>query len=66
LELAFHDFRASAELGNAAGQLSLGRLYWAGEGVEQDRPAALSWWKKAAEQGNTDAQLAINEAAAAK
>ena len=36
--------------------LNLGWMYANGEGVEQDKEEAVKWYRKAAEQGNADAQ----------
>jgi Zn-dependent protease with chaperone function/tetratricopeptide (TPR) repeat protein len=61
-ELAFPDYLAAAKLDNAWAQLQVGKLYWSGTGVKQDREAALLWLQKAAEQGNTDAQTSLDQA----
>ncbi|KIO47791.1 tetratricopeptide repeat protein, partial [Nitrosospira sp. NpAV] len=37
-------------------QYALGVLYAKGRGVAQDDREAVSWYRKAAEQGNADAQ----------
>ena len=36
-------------------QFALGVLYGDGDGVPQDYPEAVKWWRKAAEQGDVDA-----------
>lgn len=46
----------AAEAGDPAAQYSLGRLYFAGQGVPQDAAAALGWYLLAAEQGHAAAQ----------
>ncbi len=40
-------------------QCSLGELYYSGEGIEQNYKEAFKWYKKAAEQGDADAQYAL-------
>ena len=47
--------RMSADSGAAVGELLYGKLLWAGEGVAQDRIAAVQFFKKAADQGNATA-----------
>ncbi len=44
-------YREAANSGDAEAAFGLGALYAAGEGVEQDLDAALSWITRAAEQG---------------
>jgi len=41
------------------GQFNIGFLYDNAKGVDQDYAQALSWYRKAAEQGNARAQFAI-------
>ena len=41
------------------GQFYLAELYACGEGVPEDRDEALKWYRKSAEQGNPDAQEAL-------
>ena len=43
--------RRSAEQGYADAQFNLGLAYYRGEGVSQDYTQAVSWYRKAAEQG---------------
>ena len=62
LDLAYQDFLASARLGDAWGQMMAGKLLWAGRGVKEDREEALAWLRKAAEQGNPDAKLSLEQA----
>ena len=45
-----------AEHGDARAQLSLGGMYYNGQGVQQDYPEAAKWTGKAAEQGYAPAQ----------
>jgi len=47
-------YRASAELGNADAQNSLGAAYFNGKGVEQNYEEAVKWCRASAEQGNAD------------
>jgi TPR repeat protein len=48
--------RPLAEHGDVRAQLSLGGMYYNGQGVQQDYPEAAKWTRKAAEQGYTPAQ----------
>jgi TPR repeat protein len=48
--------RPLAEHGDASAQLSLGGMYYNGQGVQQDYAEAAKWTRKAAEQGYTPAQ----------
>jgi TPR repeat protein len=48
--------RPLAEQGDARAQLSLGGMYYNGQGVQQDYPEAAKWTRKAAEQGYAPAQ----------
>ena len=48
--------RPLAERGDARAQLSLGGMYYNGQGVQQDYAEASKWTRKAAEQGYTPAQ----------
>ena len=65
-DLAFQDFLASARLGEGWGQLMTGKYYWAGKGVREDREEALTWLRKAAEQGHPDAKLSLEQALQAR
>ena len=47
---------AAARLDIAEAQVRLGRMLLAGEGVEEDKPAAFAWFARAADAGNADAQ----------
>jgi TPR repeat protein len=55
-QLALQTIRDAAEQGNAKGQYYLGVMYRDGEGVPQDKAEAMKWFRKAAEQGNSDAK----------
>jgi hypothetical protein len=48
--------RPLAEKGDARAQLSLGGMYYNGQGVQQDYAEAAKWTRKAAEQGYAPAQ----------
>jgi TPR repeat protein len=50
-DVSFTETLAKAERGDAAAQYSLGRMYEYGDGVEKDDGRALSWLRKAAQQG---------------
>ncbi|MFZ5654493.1 MAG: tetratricopeptide repeat protein [Pseudomonadota bacterium] len=54
-------YRKSAEQGYENAQYNLGVLYLRGEGVEQDRAAALHWLGLAAEQLNPAAIAALEK-----
>lgn len=54
--MAYQEFRALAEQGDASGQFSLGMLLFAGRGVAQDHVEAVKWILKAAQQGIAEAQ----------
>ena len=41
------------------GQYLLGSMYGSGQGVPQDYSAAVSWYRKAAEQGDVDAKFEL-------
>ncbi|MCX8500811.1 MAG: sel1 repeat family protein [Alphaproteobacteria bacterium] len=48
-----------AEAGDAECQVLLGAAYALGRGVPQDYAEAVSWFRKAAEQGNALAQYSL-------
>ena len=50
----------AAEQDNAAAQYALGWMYEYGEALDADMEQALSWYRQAAAQGNTDAQERLN------
>lgn len=52
-------FKYRAEEGNSDAQLRLGKCYYSGDGIEQDKEKALFWLEKAAGQSNVDAQLLL-------
>ncbi len=51
--------RRAADLGDAAGQYNLGRMYRDGVGVEKDPVQAAQWFLRAAQQNNADAENEI-------
>ena len=53
---SFEDTRVKAEQGNATAQYDLGVMYIDGEGVLKDHAEAVAWFRKAAEQGLSNAQ----------
>ena len=61
-ELAFVDYLAAAELGDAWAQTQVGKFYWGGIGVKQNREEALVWLEKAAKQGEASAATSLAEA----
>lgn len=56
---AFRLLRPLADRGDAISQVSLGVLYFLGQGVRQDYSEAVRWYRKAAEQGLADAQYRL-------
>ena len=44
---------------DAVAQVSLGRLYYNGQGLTQDYAQSAAWFRNAAEQGNADAQMEL-------
>lgn len=49
----------SADLGYVNAQETLGRVYYHGQGVDQNYELAAQWFDKAARQDNVDAQFAL-------
>ena len=45
--------------GKRPGRITLGHLYYKGEGVDQDKAKAADYFEKAAEQGYSEAQFEI-------
>lgn len=43
--------------GDSASQYELARRLWAGDGVDEDRAAAMNWYRAAAESGNMEYQM---------
>ena len=56
-ELHFESGRR--EQGDASAQVALGLMYDSGRGVPRDYAAAMSWYRKAADQHNASAQSAL-------
>ncbi len=52
-------YRQAGEHGNTDAQVALGRLYYAGDGVQKDFIEAGKWFREAAEQGNAKAQYLL-------
>lgn len=55
----FEAFKILAEQGDADAQVYLGNKYLQGEGVPQNYTEALTWFEKAAQNGNLSAQKAL-------
>ena len=51
--------RARALTGDSDAEQKFGAMYYYGQGVPQDYSQALQWYRKAADQGNTQAQYGI-------
>ena len=49
-------YHMAAEQGHAAAQYNLGNMYSDGKVVPEDDAEAVKWYRKAAEQGNAEAQ----------
>ena len=60
-ELAYREWKASAEAGLAEAQFDLGVLYAQGLGVRRDLTEASNWYGKAAKQGNAEAEFALGQ-----
>jgi TPR repeat protein len=58
LQKPLAEIEDAAELGHAASQLILGNRYSFGKGVSQSHAVALTWYLRAAEQGEPHAQSA--------
>lgn len=57
LPLAFKEFRAAADKGEADCQFNLALMYEKGIGTTKDEKEAVVWYRKSAEQGNANAQF---------
>lgn len=55
---AFRLWLPSAEQGSPRAQLNIARMYERGEGVAQDKAAAMEWYRKAAALGASTAPVA--------
>lgn len=60
-EPEFLSLKRQAEAGDAAAQNALGLRYSEGKGVAKDPAQALVWWRKAADQGEANAQYRLGE-----
>ena len=56
---AFIRLKPEAMRGQPDAQYAVGYMYYYGQGVTEDKKEALCWIRKAALQGNNDAQLAL-------
>ena len=54
---AFEIWKPLAEKGNSTAQFNLGLMYDKGDGVRQNFPKAVRWYRLAAKQGNVSAQF---------
>ena len=54
-------FEMAAKNGHVAAQNNLGFAYLNGKGVAADAATAATWFRKAAEQGDRNAQLQLGE-----
>jgi len=55
------NYRAAAERGDAEAQFNLGVCYKNGWGVTKDLAEAVRWFRKAARQGDQNAQKILND-----
>jgi len=55
----FKETKRLADIGSVDAQYNLALMYYNGEGVPQDHKEAIKWFRKAAEQGDADAQRYI-------
>ena len=61
-EMAFQQYMVAArDYGYPEAQFEVARCYQNGMGVEKSEENAVVWYKKAAEQGNAEAQCALGE-----
>ena len=60
-EEQFQQYLKDAQKGNAAAQYNLGVCYQKGLGVSKDMHEAVKWYRKAAEQGDVDAQNVLKK-----
>ena len=54
---AFAAFTALAEQGNGTAQFYLGRMYYEGQGTEDNEYEAIEWFRRAAASGHAEAQF---------
>lgn len=55
----FKDIQLLAESGDLLAQGTLGKMYFYGEGVAEDKVKAFEWYRKAAEQGYANGQCSL-------
>ena len=58
---AFELYTSIAKQGDAKAQLSLGTMYYIGQGVTQDYSSAAKWFQRSAKKGNVLAQDIMGE-----
>jgi len=58
-ELAFSEFTKAAEQGDMNAQFNLGVMYEEGHGVEQSDLKAGEWYQLAADNGHSEAPMAL-------
>ena len=58
---SFADEKAKAEKGDPKAQNAIGAHYWLGSLVEEDYAEAAKWFRKAADQGNLNAQSSLGQ-----
>lgn len=56
---ALKKWQPLAEQGDANSQFEIGKIYYYGHGVAQNRQVAAKWYRSAAEQGHTEAQFLL-------
>jgi len=59
MDTIVEQYRKLAKKGYADAQFKLGLAYAEGKGVRRDQDKALKWFRKAAEQGHTEARLTL-------
>ena len=52
-------YRRASSKGNASAMFCLGKLYWTGKGVEQDRKTAVRYFRDAAHEGNVESMVML-------
>ena len=62
LDIAFQDYLAAAKLGDSWAQMQVGKFYFNGWDIPQDREEGLMWLRKAAEHGDRDAKVSLQQA----
>ena len=55
------ELKTRAANGDAEAQFNLGVFYENGYGVTKDYTEAVKWWRKAAEQGDAEAKIKLND-----